>query len=85
MMPFWPKESSQHFNKLKNTINFIITKIVICNYCTIEMVSTMISCENNVLQNHDPPPRLVMKKLVKLCACMIAVFVEGCTLVKEKC
>lgn len=49
------------------------------------MVSTMISCENNVLQNHDPPPRLVMKKLVKLCACMIAVFVEGCTLVKEKC
>ena len=30
MMPFWPKDSSQHFNKLKNVINFTITKVITC-------------------------------------------------------
>ena len=29
-MPFWPKDSSQHFNKLKNLINFTITKVITC-------------------------------------------------------
>ena len=81
-MPFWPKASSQHFNKLKNAFNFTITKVVTCNWHTIEMISMVVLCKNDVLQNYDPPPQLVMKKLVKLCACMIGVFVEGCNLVK---
>ena len=46
------------------------------------MISIVISCKNDVLQNHDPPPRLVIKKLVKLYACMIGDVVEGCTFSK---
>ena len=49
---------------------------------TIEMISIVISCKNDVLQNQDPPPRLVIIKLVKLCACMIGDVVEGCTFSK---
>ena len=60
MMPFWPKASSQHFNKLKNAINFTITKVVTCNWYTIEMILMVILCKNDVLQNYDPPPQLVM-------------------------
>ena len=68
---FWP------YRPVRYEINNLA-----CNWYTIEMILMIVLCKNDVLQNYDPPPQLVMKKLVKLCACMIGVFVEGCNLVK---
>ena len=51
MMPLCPKESSHlHSNKSKDTINFTIVDVVVYDWCIIEVMLTMVPCDNDVLQ-----------------------------------